>query len=73
MMEKLLTSKEVCDIFKISLPTLSRWLADGHFPPPRKIYSHSGNRWPKSQIEEVFETMPVATYKKSEHRESQYA
>ncbi len=70
-MEQFFSTKEVCGMFKISRSTLVRWLADGKFPPPRKIYSHSGNRWPQSQIEKVFESMPVAdAYKDSGYHES---
>jgi len=66
MMEQLYTAKEVCEIFKISLPTLSRWAANGQFPSPYKIYPHSNNRWTKTQIDQVFETMPYAeAYKDS--------
>ena len=73
-MEQLFDAKEVCAIFKISLPTLSRWTSAGQFPPPYKIYPHSHNRWRKSQIDQVFETMPVAdAYKDSGYHERQYA
>ena len=65
-MDQFFSTKEVCEMFKISRSTLVRWLAAGQFPPPRKIYSHSGNRWTKSQIDQVFETMPIAeAYKDS--------
>ncbi len=71
-MEQLFSAKEVCEIFKISLPTLSRWVAAGQFPPPHKIYPHSNNRWTKTQIDKVFETMPVAdAYKNSGYQETQ--
>ena len=74
MMEQLYTAKEVCEIFKVSLPTLSRWTANGQFPSPYKIYPHSNNRWTKTQIDSVFENMPVAdACKKSEFCESQHA
>ena len=70
-MQQLLTAKEVCEIFKISLPTLSRWTAAGQFPPPHKIYPHSNNRWTKTQIDQVFENMPVAdAYKNSGYHET---
>ncbi len=65
-MDQFFSTKEVCEMFKISRSTLVRWLAAGQFPPPRKIYSHSGNRWTKTQLDKVSETMPIAeAYKDS--------
>ena len=73
-MEQVFSTKEVCEMFKISRSTLIRWLAAGEFPPPRKIYSHSGNRWTKTQMDKVFENMLVAdAYKNSGYQESQRA
>ena len=70
-MEQVFSTKEVCEMFKISRSTLIRWLAAGEFPPPRKIYSHSGNRWKKSELDKVLATMPVAdAYKDSGYQES---
>lgn len=70
-MEQLYTAKEVCEIFKISLPTLSRWTANGQFPSPCKIYPHSNNRWTQTQLDKVFESMPVAdAYKDSGYHEA---
>ncbi len=70
-MEQVFSTKEVCEMFKISRSTLIRWLAAGEFPPPRKIYSHSGNRWKKSELDKVLATMPVAdAYKDSRYHET---
>ena len=70
-MEQLFSAKEVCAIFKISLATLSRRVAAGDFPPPRKIYPNGDNRWKKSAIDEVFASMPVAdAYKDSTYHEN---
>ena len=66
IMEQLFSARDICKIFKISLSTLSRRVASGDVPPPRKIYPHSDNRWTKSAIDEVFESMPIAdAYKDS--------
>jgi len=70
-MEQLFSAREVCDIFKVSPSMLSRWVAAGQFPPPRQIYPHSNNRWTKTQIDKVFETLPVAdAYKNSGYYET---
>lgn len=70
-MEQLFSAKEVCEIFKISAPTLSRWTTAGQFPAPHKIYPHSNNRWTQAQIDKVFETMPIAdAYKNSGYHET---
>ncbi len=70
-MEKFYSTREVLEMFKISRSTLIRWLAAGQFPPPRKIYSQSGNRWTKTEIDRVLENMPVAdAYKDSGYHES---
>ncbi len=69
-MEPLFSAKDVCKIFKISLATLSRRVAAGDFPPPRKIYPHGDNRWTQSAIDGVFEAMPIAdAYKDSGYQE----
>ena len=68
-MEKFYSTKEVCEMFKISRSTLIRWLEAGQFPPPRKIYSHSGNRWTQTEIDNVFASMSVAdAYKDKGYR-----
>ena len=73
-MEQLFDAKEVCEIFKISLPTLSRWVSEGNFPPPHKIYPHSSNRWTETVLNKVIKTMPVAeAYKNSGYQEGQRA
>lgn len=72
--DELYTPKEVCDIFKISQPTLVRWVANGQFPPPRKIWSASDNRWTRDDLNKVLATMPVATaYKDCGYQEGQRA
>jgi excisionase family DNA binding protein len=50
-MNRLLTQQEVCELVRISYPTLYRWLKAGTFPTPvngrgRKLL------WAQSQIEE---------------------
>ena len=59
-MEQLFSSKDVCRILKISQSTLSRRVAAGEFPPPRKLYPHGENRWTGGAIEKVIANMPVA-------------
>ena len=71
-MEQLFDAKEVCAIFKISLPTLSRWTAAGQFPPPRKIYPHSSNRWTGTDLNKMMKSMPIAdAYRDSGYQEGQ--
>ncbi|MCH8871408.1 helix-turn-helix domain-containing protein [candidate division KSB1 bacterium] len=73
-MEQFFSTKEVCVMFKISRSTLSRWLADGNFPPPRKIYSHSGNRWTGTDLNKMMQSMPIGdAYKNSGYQEGQRA
>ena len=59
-MDKLLSSKRVCELLDISPTTLWRGIRGGKIPPPRKIYPGSDNRWPQSEIDEVINTLPVA-------------
>ncbi len=74
LIDELYTPKEVCIIFKISQPTLARWVAKGQFPPPRKIWSASDNRWTRGDLNKVLEMMPVApAYKNSGYQEGQRA
>lgn len=73
-MEQLFSAKDVCAMFKISLSTLSRWVAAGQFPPPRQIYPHSSNRWTGADLNKMIKTMPVAeAYKNSGYQEGQRA
>ena len=70
-MDQLFDAKEVAAIFKISLPTLSRWVSEGNFPPPRKIYPHSSNRWTGTDLNKMIKAMPIAdAYKNSGYHET---
>ena len=59
-MDQLFSAKDVCKIFKISLPTLSRRVAAGDFPPPRKLYPKGDNRWTGKDIDQVLSDMAIA-------------
>ena len=58
--DELYTPKEVCDIFKVTKCTLFGWVSSGRFPPPRKIWSVSDNRWTRDDLNKVLQAMPVA-------------
>ncbi len=59
-MDKLLSSKRVCELLDISPTTLWRGVRSGKFPPPRKMYAGSDNRWPESEIVDVINSLPIA-------------
>lgn len=53
-MEKLLTLKEVCEIFRVTRWTIDNWIKEGRFPKPlRKGFL----RWPEGEIERYIERM----------------
>lgn len=43
----------------VSLPTIDRWRAEGHLPPPRRI-GPASIAWPRAQIEQWIEAQPLA-------------
>ncbi len=70
-MEQLYCKKDICAIFKVSPRTLTRWMAAGDFPPPRRIYPNANDRWTQTMINEVIGAMPIAdTYKDSTYYEN---
>ena len=60
-MDKLLSSKHVCELLDISRTTLWRAVKDGKLPPPRKILEAGGNRWSQTEIDEAVNSLPVAS------------
>ena len=59
-MEKLLSSKQVCDVFGISPVTLWRRVRAELIPPPRKSGPGGHNRWLQSEIEDRLQSLPVS-------------
>ena len=59
-MEKLMDRKQVAGAVGLSIPSLYRLMAKGHFPRPLKIGLRSV-RWRESDIREFLESRPVAT------------
>ncbi len=49
IIDPLLRAKEVASLFRVSIPTLYRWIADGTVPEPTKLGRSS--RWSKAEIE----------------------
>ena len=60
-MDRLLSSKRVCELLDISRTTLWRAVKDGRLPPPRKILVNGDNRWSESEIDEAVHSLPVAS------------
>jgi len=60
-LEKLLSSRQVCDVFGISPVTVWRRVRAGLIPPPRKSGPGGGhNRWLQSEIEDLLQSLPVS-------------
>lgn len=59
-MEKLLSSRTVCDRLAISPTTLWRRIRSGAVPPPRKSAPGGKNCWLESEIADVIASLPVA-------------
>lgn len=57
-MEKLLSSRQVCEILSFSPVTLWRHVKKGACPPPLK-FPNGQNRWPESEIRELVESLQV--------------
>lgn len=59
-MESLLSSSKVCELLAISPTTLWRRVKAGIVPPPRKSSPNGHNRWLRSEIDDVIQSLPVA-------------
>ena len=59
-MDKLLNREQVAEAVGLSVPSLYRLMAKGHFPRPLKIGLRAV-RWRESDIREFIESRPVAT------------
>ena len=59
-MERLLSSRQVCDLLSISQPTLWRRVKSNLVPPPRKSAPGGKNCWLESEIANVIAELPVA-------------
>ena len=58
--EKLLSSRQICDVYEISPVTLWRRVRAGLIPPPRKSGLGGHNRWLQSEIEDDLQSLPVS-------------
>jgi len=71
-MNRLLTQRDVCDLLRITYPTLYRWLKDGRFPAPvngrgRKLL------WSPGAVEEWMNArspVPISVPAKSERQKA---
>lgn len=59
-MERLLSSRQVCDALAISQPTLWRRVKNNLIPPPRKSAPGGKNCWLESEIATVIAELPMA-------------
>ena len=59
-MDKLLNREQVAKAVGLSIPSLYRLMAKGHFPRPRKIGLRAV-RWREADIVQFLESRPVAT------------
>lgn len=59
-MERLLSSRQVCDLLAISRPTLWRRVKSNLVPPPRKSAPGGKDCWLESEIASVIAELPVA-------------
>jgi predicted DNA-binding transcriptional regulator AlpA len=57
-MERLLSSRQVCEILSVSPVTLWRHVKKGLCPPPIKLAGNH-NRWPESTLMEYVASLPV--------------
>ena len=57
-MDKLLSSRQVCEILSFSPVTLWRHVKKGACPPPLKL-AGGQNRWPESEIRTLIESLPI--------------
>ncbi|RYM60198.1 hypothetical protein BSR03_17290 [Serratia proteamaculans] len=51
MIERYLSTDEVCDIIKRTKPTLWAWIKAGDFPPANRTKSGKVIGWPPSVVE----------------------
>ncbi len=72
-MDRLLSSKRLCELLDISRTTLWRAVKEGRLPPPRKIIEDGDNRWSESEIDEAVHSLPVASaYRNSGYFDSKH-